>query len=182
VGDRSLALRVAVLVTTGAVWGLRSIQALADPAFANPVTVFDWLAVVGFSGAFLLTAAGLLILRESIRPGLNTDVAVVVVASACVIAAVMNLLEDGVGLPTLGPVYAISAIVAWLGMFVIAGMIAVSVDRSLAFVPLLTGVGFALFEIGGGVLTMAAWWAFARIIVRRERRALVAPTGSSTPA
>ncbi|MFL5646986.1 MAG: hypothetical protein ACJ776_01200 [Chloroflexota bacterium] len=161
---------------------MRSIQALADPAFVDPVSVFDWLAVIGFSAAFLLTAAGLLILRDSITPGLNTSVAIVVVAGACVIAGVMNLLEDGFGLPTLGPVYAISAIVAWLGMFVIAGMIGVSVDRSLAFVPLLTGVGFALFEIGGGVLMLAAWWAFARILVRRERRAVAARLGSSTSA
>jgi hypothetical protein len=178
--DRALAVRIAVLVSTGAVWGVRSLQALADPASAHPATLFDWVAVIGFSAAFVLTAAGLVVLREAIRPGLNTTVAIAVVATACVIAGVMNLVEGGFGLPSLGPVYAISAIVAWLGMFVMAGMIAVSADRSLAFVPLLTGVGFALFEIGGGLLILAGWWAFARIVVLRARRTIASPTRPST--
>lgn len=171
--DRQTWSRVVVLILTGLAWGARSLQALADPAYTGPVSLFDWLAVIGFSAAFVLTAAGLLILRESVRPGLNVTVAIAVVAAACVTAGLMNLLEDGLGIPSMGPLYAISAFVAWLGMFVIAGMIGVSEDRSLAFVPLLTGIGFALFEIGGGVLTMAGWWAFARILVRRRRRAEV---------
>jgi hypothetical protein len=165
-----LGARVAILVLTGLVWGARSVQALAHPAYTGPVTLFDWLAVTGFSAAFVLTAAGLLILRESIRPGLNVTVAIAVVAAACVTAGLMNLLEDGFGVPSMGPLYAISAFAAWLGMFVIAGMIGVSADRSLAFVPLMTGIGFAFFEIGGGILTLAGWWAFARILVRRRRR------------
>ena len=171
-----------VLVLTGAAWGARSLQALAHPAYTNPVTPFDWLAVVGFSAAFLLTAAGLLVLRESVRPGLNITVATAVVAVACVVAGLMNLFEDGLGTASLGPIYAVSALIAWLGFFVIAGMIGVSKDRSLAFVPLLTGIGFALFGIGGGVLTLAAWWAFARILVLRSRRAATATRQVTDPA
>jgi hypothetical protein len=167
---RSLAARVALLVATGAAWGIRSLQALAHPAYTDPVTLFDWFAVVGFSVAFFLTATGLLVLRESARRGLNVTVAVAVVAAACVGAGLMNLLEDGFGMTDLGPVYAVSALIAWLGMFVIAGMIGVSKDRSLAFVPFLTGLGFAFFEIGGGLIILAGWWAFARILVSRSRR------------
>jgi len=178
--DRPLLARVVILVLTGFAWGARSLQAFAHPAFTDPVTPFDWLAVVGFSGAFFLTAAGLLVLRESALPGLNITVATAVIAVACVIAGLMNLLEDGLGFAGLGPVYAVSALVAWLGFFVIAGMIGVSKDRSLAFVPLLTGIGFALFEIGGAVLTMAGWWAFARILARRSRRAAAAAAVPAT--
>lgn len=167
----SLWARVAVLVLTGTAWGARSLVALSDPAYTDPVSLLDWFAVVSFSAAFLLTAAGLLILRESVRAGLNVTVAIVVVAVACVIAGAMNIVEDGLGVPSLGPLYVVSALVVWLGVFVIAGMIAISPDRSLAFVPLLTGVGFTLLEIGGGVLITAGWWSFAIILVRRTRLA-----------
>ena len=174
---RRRVIRIAILVATGAVWGARSLQALAQPASTNPASLFDWVAVIGFSAAFLLTAPALLILRASIHPGLNTTVAINVVATACLLAGVMDL-SAAIGVEGLDAFYAIAALVAWLGMFVIAGMIAVSADKSLAFVPLLTGVGFALFEIGGGVLIMAGWWAFARILLRRSRRAAAAASSA----
>jgi len=156
-----------------------SLQAVASPASTSPASALDWLAIVGFSLAFWLTGAGLLVLRDSVEPGLNVNVTIVLVAIACVVAGITNLLENGFGASAVAAVFAVSALVVWLGLFAIGAMIAISRDRSLAFVPLLTAIGFALFEIGGGVLTMAAWVAFARIVVRRAHRVTTTPPEAS---
>lgn len=163
--------RIAIVVLAGLTWAARSLQSFADPAYTDPVSLFDWFSVVSFSGAFLLTAAGLLILRENVRPAMNVSVAIAIVVVACVVAGVANLLEDGLGLRGLGTLFAIGSLTAWIGLFVIAAMLGISRDRSLAYVPLLTAIGFAFFQVGGGVITLVGWLGFARVLFRRHEAA-----------
>lgn len=61
--------RVAIVSATGLIWAGRSIQeVLGRPAYWNPATGSDVVAVVAYSSALVLTAASLLVLAEFARP------------------------------------------------------------------------------------------------------------------
>ena len=170
--------RVAIVSTTGLVWAGRSLQeVLGRPAYWDPTTASDFVAVVAYSAALLLTAASLLILAETARPRRLLGLVILLAAGGCALAGAANGLEDGSGLPGFGSVYVAGALLGGFGMVVTAVMLFAGPARRLAFVPALGAVAMFTFSGGGGLIAIPAWLGFAAFLVR-ERQGRQQPQGA----
>jgi len=164
-----LAGRVVVLVLTGVAWAVSSLHhVLVRPDYWDPVTASDFFAVYAYSAAWLLTVAGLLILRQVAPRTGSLPAAILVVACGCALAGIANAFEDGFGFEALGLVYVVGAIVGGFGMFALALMLVSGTARRLAFVPGLGGLAMVAIMAGGGVLAIAAWGGFALLLIRER--------------
>jgi hypothetical protein len=161
-----LLVRLTITLLTGLTWSVRSAQeVLFHPDYRAPSGLADYFAVYAFSAAWLLTAGALLILREVAPPIPKLSRAIVIVASAAALAGVANGIEDGLGAKWLGFVYAISAMVGLIGMFVVGRLLWSSPARRLAFVPLAAGATMATFTTVVGPLGFVPWLVLAIFIV-----------------
>ena len=169
-------IRIMVLVATAVAWTAISLQTvLLHPSYWEPVSLVDWLAVFGYSAAWLLTAASLLVFREVTRGDVLLRRTIVVVAGACAITGIANALEDGFDVGGMGSVYVVGILSACLGMLVLAALSWGGTNRRLWFVPAFGGLAAFTMVLGGGPLALVAWLGFAAILARARR---TAPTGA----
>jgi hypothetical protein len=174
---------VTVPILTGLTWSVRAAQGvLFQPAYWDPSTLADYFAVYAFSAAWLLTAASLLILRMVAPAAPNLSTAIFVVAGACVIAGVANGIEDGLGAKWLGAVYATSAVVGMIGMFVVGRLLWTSPSRRLSFVPLAAGVTMAMVSTAVGALGFVPWLGLAAFIILARTASTEAGRDAPPPA
>jgi hypothetical protein len=164
-----LAWRVALVILTGLAWAIGSVVGMTDPATTDPNAPLDWFAIYSLSVALFLSAAGLLVLHEAARSGEIAGVAILIMAAAYLLAAITNTLANGLGLPGFGIAFVVSVLIAWIGSFILAGLMAISGERTLSLVPLLSALGFGFYAAGGGLLMLAGWLLFAAVLVRRPR-------------
>lgn len=152
----------AIALAVGLTWAFRSILKLAQPNYVEPVSGLDWIAVVSFSVALALLAAAAWLIAELSGRTRSVVAAAALVAIGSVVAAVANLIEDGLGLKAFGEVFA-------YGLFgVLAGMMGLVVTLALGRRYLLAALSVATFaglimsgEAGGGLLILAAWLVVA---------------------
>ncbi|MBA2560705.1 MAG: hypothetical protein H0V07_12650, partial [Propionibacteriales bacterium] len=151
-----------VFALVGVLWGMRSLQAFAEPNFTDPESVSDWWAVVSFSLCWALLPAGLAFLvRLTQRGGRASNVLLVTAALAAVTAAIANLIEDGLGVDAAGSVYFVSVSLTMLTMIALTGVLLAGRPRWSGLVVLSTLVGMLNLEAGGGILVLVAWGATA---------------------
>jgi hypothetical protein len=127
---------------------------VAHPAYTDPVNPLDWLAVWSFSLAFLLTAAAIVASPGSTPTRGSRAVALLVVVAATV-AGIANALEDGFPVDAMFGVYAVSAMIALIGPFLVALAVAMARRSQLAGWWAALGLGFLTFPIGGGLIILA---------------------------
>lgn len=175
-----LLARVAIVSATGLIWAGRSVQEVVGrPAYWNPATASDVVAVVAYSAALFLTAASLLILAEFARPRRVLALVIVMAAAGCATAGAANGLEDGLDLSGFGSVYVAGALVGGVGMVLTALMLLASPARKLAFVPALGAIAMFTFSAGGGVIAVPAWLGLAALLIR-DRQARQFPQAAVT--
>jgi hypothetical protein len=156
----------AVFALVGVLWGMRSLQAFAEPNFTDPESVSDWWAVVSVSLALALLPAGLsLLVRLSQRGGRQSYVLTVIAALGAITAAISNVVEDGVGVDAAGSVYFVSVSLTMLTMVALSVVLLAGRPRWPGLVVLSTLIGIINLEAGGGILVLVAWGA-AAIAVR----------------
>jgi hypothetical protein len=151
--------RIAWLLT-GLTWAIRSMQELAKPDYYEPVTPFDWAAVVSFSMAWLLSAAAVLLLARDVR-GSTVLLVGVVFAIAATVTGVANLIEDGLDLSWGGAPYVAGFLVAWIALIPLAIGVWRTGARRMAVLPTALFASIALFNTGGGLIVLVVASAFA---------------------
>lgn len=144
----------ALWLAAGATWAVRSLMVFAHPAYADATTPLDWLAVWSFSLAFLLTALAI-VTSPALTPTRASRRTALVVALAAAVAGIANALEDGLGVEAMFAVFAVGALVALYGPFLVAVTIAIGQRYRLAGWWAGVGLGFFTFPIGGSVIVLA---------------------------
>lgn len=164
-GGPPLLLGRTVFVLVGLLWGVRSLQAFAEPNFTDPESVSDWWAVVSFSLCWALLPAGLaLLVRLTRRRGRATQVLLVMAALGAVTAAIANVVEDGMGVDAAGNAFLVSVSLTMLTMIALTGVLLTGRPRWPGGVVLATLIGMLNLEAGGGVLVLAVWGAAAMAV------------------
>ena len=172
----STAGSAALFVAVGVLFFLRGRQ--VDSAdFMDPVTLNDWLAVLGFSLALICLAVAL-----PVYAGLTGDRTTyrtsLVPATGSVLGGVSNVLEDGLSWSWAFWVFVASALLINVGLLALTVVMAWrgrGVGRLLAGVPAGTLVGVLLFEASGGVILLVTWSAAALVPMRLPRGADMPP-------
>lgn len=164
--------RVTLFLSVGVLFFLRWRQ-VGSVDYVNPVTVSDWLAVVGFSTALLFVAVAL-----PVYAGLTEDRATyrisLVPAIGLTVASVANLVEDGWGWSGAFWPYVLSSIVYALGLIALTFEVARKkrgIGRIGAVVPAGTLLGLVFFESWGGPVLLLSWFA-AALVALSMRNAL----------
>jgi hypothetical protein len=150
-------LRVAARVTwllTGLVWAARSLIGLAHPAYRDPVTTLDHVAVWSFSLGWILLAASVLFIGR-LAPTREVLIVSAIVAAGAVAAGIANGIEDGFGQRAWGTVYVIGSLTGFIGLLALVTVIArAGVPRlALAVAGMLLGLSLSGTE---NVLAVAA--------------------------
>jgi len=144
----------ALWFAAGVTWAVRSLMVFAHPAYTDPVSPLDWFAVWSFSVAFLLIGLAI-VTSPALTPTRASRRTALVVALAAAVAGIANALEDGLGVEKMFTVFAISALIALYGPFLVAVIIAIGQRYRLAGWWAGVGLGFFTFPIGGSVIVLA---------------------------
>ncbi|MEK6721743.1 MAG: hypothetical protein AABZ33_13900 [Chloroflexota bacterium] len=144
-----------IWLLTGAVWAARSLVGFADPAYWNPTTTLDWIAVWLFSACWLTLAPAVILLARLV-PARPVRAVAVVVAIAALLAGVANGIEDGLGVKSWGTFYVLGSMTAWLGWLALVVTFARARRSRLAWLAGGVVVSFLLFNVGGGFVTLLA--------------------------
>lgn len=167
----------------GVVWCVRSLQSFTDPEYQDPVSGSDWFAVLSFSAALLALALALPMFAQLVGSRAVFRASLVSAAGAAT-AGVANLLEDALQMGFAFWLFIIGTLLASLGLIVLGLVVAIACQgrrRLFAAVPVLTLIGFMLFESGGGVVIAAVWLAVAAISLRSPARLTTARAATTTP-
>lgn len=116
----------ALFALSGAWFIARSLMDLGNPTYYDPVTLFDYAAVIATTVALLALAAAIasLALRQVLN-GAPRKIAWIPVTGLVISALPGNLFPDAFGMSSLGFTYGVGNILTLLGM----GALAVSVLR-----------------------------------------------------
>jgi hypothetical protein len=164
---RVISVGPAIAVAVGVAWSFVSLRA--------PLSVSDWVAVLSFSIALALLAPGMILLAELGGRSRAVNGGCILVAVGAIVAAVANIIEDGLGVAMFGEVFAVGLGGILVGLPFLAIVFALRRPRWLAAVALATFVGiFASSQAAGGFLVLAAWLAVAVAI---RRGAVSSPVG-----
>ncbi len=156
--------QAALFLSVGVMFFLRWRQ-VGSVDYQTPVTLSDWLAVVGFSVAlvFLATAlpvyAGLTEDRTTYRTSF-------VPAVGATVARVASLIEDGLGRSGAFWPFVLGSLVYAAGLIALTLVMARNMrgaGRFRALVPAGTLLGLVFFEAGGGFLVFLSWCVAALV-------------------
>ena len=163
-----------VALSVGASFGFRSVVSFAGPNFWNASSLLDHLAVVSWSGALASLTAGAWLLATLASGRTAVTAGAVVLALGGLVAAVANLIEDGLGLKAFGEIYAYGLGGVLVGLLWLAIALVVARRWWLAALSLATLAGLFGTEYGGGLLILAGWAILAIILKRNGVGARVA--------
>jgi hypothetical protein len=155
---------VGICVAVGILWAARTGLAIGDPDDRDPSTLHDWLAVLTLSAAFASMAPGMLALGTLAEPTTWFRTAAGAVAVSALVAAVGNLLDNAVQTRSGALIWALGAAGVFAGLVALVFALLAERPRALARVPILSVVGIATVEVGGGLLLLAVWaWLAVRV-------------------
>lgn len=165
--------RPALFAFVGVAWCVRSLQSFADPQYTDPETASDWFAVISYSVALFAVAFALPLLARHTGGGPTVVRVALIPAVGAALAGLANLLEDALQLRFAGWFYGAGGALTALGLIAFTLAIALAGrgrGRLLAVIPLMTLIGWFLFESGGGVLVLVTWLAAAAIAAQQIHR------------
>ncbi|MEW5992317.1 MAG: hypothetical protein AB1736_13360 [Chloroflexota bacterium] len=163
-----------IAVAVGLAWAFRSLLSFVDPRFWDPITFLDWVAVISWSMALGLLAVGGWLIASLAGRGRAIGIAVSILAIGSVVAALANIVEDGLRVAWFGDVYAFGLGGVLVGMLALAVTLAVGRRWWLAALALATFAGIFSSEHGGGLLILVAWLVVAVACGRAGRATLTA--------
>jgi hypothetical protein len=146
------------------------IQVVATPAYWEPVTTVDYVAVWSWSLGFLLLAMAVPLLVRDTAPERATLVAARVVSVAAICAAVANAVEDGVGIESWGSVYVVGSLTTLGGIIAVAALLGRAGRSRHTAVVLLWLAGMAMTNWGLGFLALIG--SLVAIAARRRAAAV----------
>jgi hypothetical protein len=146
------------------------IQVVARPAYWEPVTSVDYVAVWTWSLAFLLLAVAAPLLVRDAFAGREALVAAGVVSVATIVTAIANAIEDGIGIESWGSVYVVGSLTTLGGMLVVAARLSRAGRPRHTAVILLWLAGMAMNTWGLGILALAG--SLVAIDARRRATAV----------
>lgn len=149
-----------VWLVTGVVWACRSLIEFAHPDYWDPVTALDWSAVWLYSAAWLLMAPSVLLLGRLASSRQVMTVAAVVAIGA-LLAGGANAIEDGFGVKSLGTLYVVGFMTAWLAFLPLAATFRQARCSRLAGLSVALFFGVMLFTLGGGLIILGALGSIA---------------------
>jgi len=150
-----------VWLATGAAWALSSAILLAGPAYWDPATVLDWVAVLAYTAAWLLFGPAI-VLASRLVPSRSARFVALLLAVAAAVTGVANVVEDGLGVAAAGTLYVTAILVATMLLVPLAYLFARDRSNALAILALVlfVGIGFTSGG-GGGPLVLAAFVVLA---------------------
>ena len=149
-----------VWLITGVAWAARSLMEFAHPDYWDPATALDWSSIWVYSAAWFGMAASVLLLAR-LAPTRPVVTVAALVVTASVLAGGANALEDGFGMESLGTLYVIGILGAWLGLLPLAVAFRLAKVTRLAGLTVGLFVGITSFTFGGGLIVLAALGSIA---------------------
>jgi hypothetical protein len=156
-----------VPLSVGATFAFRSVVGFTGPNFWNATSLLDYVAVVSWSLALASLAAGAWLVAKLASGRRAVTAAAVVLGLGGLVAAVANLIEDGLGLKAFGEIYAYGLGGILVGLLWLAIALVVARRWWLAALSLATLAGLFGTEYGGGLLILAGW-AILAIVLKRK--------------
>ena len=163
------------LIISGVIWIGRAVLQIAfNPNYYDPRTLIDYLAVVGTSLELLTLALGvwgIAIAQTPVtkgKPIWNSGIILTCISAA--LAGIVNLVEDGLGLKTIGFLFPFSILALTIGLLV-SGLAALRIPqlhRSIGWFFILCLAGLLTVELGGGIAVGLSLVALADIAVPEE--------------
>jgi hypothetical protein len=172
-------IRMLVALFVGLSFAFRSGLSFAGPNFWNATSLLDYLAVVSWSLALASLAAGAWLVAILATRRRAVTAAAGVLALGGLVAAVANLIEDGLGLKAFGEIYAYGPGGVLVGLLWLAVALALARRWWLVGLSLATFVGLFSTEFGGGLLILAGWAVLAIVVRRDEGATRLAERGSA---
>lgn len=155
---------VACCVAVGILWALRSALALGSPDDRDPTSVVDWLAVITLTVAFASLAPGMLALGTLAEPTTWFRAAAGAIAVGGLVAGVGNLLDNALQVRSGALIWALGAAAVFAALVALGFALLAEQPRALVRVPVLTVIGIATVDVGGGLLVLAVWaWLALRV-------------------
>jgi hypothetical protein len=153
----------AIAIGVGLTWAFRAAIELAKPAYWEPVTALDWVAVMTYSVALVLLAPAMIVLIELSGRSRTMKALSAAVGATAVVMAIANFVEDGLGVDAFSRLFVGAALALFAALVVTTLVLATSKPRALALVPLATLFGVGALDAGGGFLVFVAWSTVAAI-------------------
>lgn len=159
----------AIYLATGLTWAGRTLLEFARPAYYDPVTTLDFVAVWSFSCALGLLAVAVPLLARDADAGRLTMVVAIVTGSSSALAAVANGIEDGIGLAAFASLYVPAVLAALVALILTALLLAREGRRRAATVAGLwcaiagLSFGFGVLVLVGSALAVRDRAALARV-------------------
>jgi hypothetical protein len=165
-----------VLLLGGLIWIGRSALEISGPAYWNPVTTLDYIAVVGTSLQYLFLSAGLwglyklYPLSASGKQKIWTA-GIVLAGIASAAAGVSNFVEDALGVKEISFVYGIGGFGTILGLLLteVGALLHSSTRLRVGWFILASFVGLGFPDNYGGFVAGLAFWIMAWQENRQQR-------------
>ncbi len=163
------------LIISGVIWIGRAVLQIAfSPNYYDPRTLIDYLAVVGTSLELLTLALGVwgIAITQTLvakgKPVWKSGIILTCISAA--LAGIVNLVEDGLGLKTIGFLFPFGILALTIGLLV-SGLAALRIPqlhRSIGWFFILCLAGLLTVELGGGIVAGLSLVALADIAVSEK--------------
>jgi hypothetical protein len=146
------------------------LRSFSQPGYVPSASSGDWLGVLSFSAALMGLAVALLMFARMIGGSAAPRVSLIP-ATGAALAAVTNVIEDGLLQEWAFWGFVLSAAITALGLVALTLVVAlksVGYRRTLAAIPAATLVGQLSFTTLVGILLPAAWLTAAVLVLRQR--------------
>ena len=158
-----------IALAVGLTFAFRSLLSFAGPNFWNATSVLDYVAVVSWSVALGMLAPGAWLIAQISTGRRSVTAAAIVLALGGLVAAVANLIEDGLGVKAFGEIYSYGLAGILGGLIWLAIALALARRWSLVALSVATFAGLFSSEFGGGLLILFGWSILAIVLWRSQR-------------
>jgi hypothetical protein len=141
---------------------------ITDPSFDQTEAQSEWVHVLGFSALVLALMGGAAALGRALSDAGAVRRISLILLIAGVLAAVTNVVEDGLGVEEAFIVFVVLTgveLLALAGLGLALSLVVRGPRRVLALVPLATVTGVILYVPAGGPILLGTWCAAAVLLL-----------------
>src|SRR4051794_37548167 len=137
---------------------------ITDPSFDQTEAQSEWVHVLAFSALVLALACGAAALGRALSGARSVRFLTITLIAAGTLAAVTNIVEDGLGVEKAFVVFALLTgvlLLALIGLATVLGLKVRGARRLLALAPLASAIGVVTYVHAGGPILLCTWCAAA---------------------
>jgi hypothetical protein len=137
---------------------------ITDPSFDQTEAQSEWGHVLAFSALVLALAGGSAALGRALSGARSVRCLTLTLIAAGALAAVTNIVEDGLGVEKAFVVFGLLTgvqLLALIGLATALGLVVRGARRLLALAPLASAIGVVTYVHAGGPILLCTWCAAA---------------------